>query len=372
MKRPRRQPKSALLIRCEGSVTEPNYFKILRKQSIERGIWDTVEIIPEPPGEDDEETTASPHKSNRKKRTIENIVLPAEADADEQKCNWWQTPTKFVKEARDGLKNDGFDEVWAVFDKNGHPAHQFAFQLAQKSIRGKVVNIAFSSVAFEHWILLHFEKNDSAFLKAACKNSSANRGSRDEYITCGTGLHEQDCNGKNCVLGHLRVKNYFSSEKNDSAFISELQRLATSEEMRKKVYENAAWLRYKVSFNKSAPYLSNPYTDVDFLVKRLLGEDELTFDWCKPGESKDWHSLRLLVTNTTGQLVVQISNTGQTTRLLNGKDISIFLDNQMIPDIPANFLIPPGESAKWIIPHTQFEKLEIKDKGHYLLVALKD
>lgn len=43
------------------------------------------------------------------------------------------------------------------------------------------------------------------------------------------------------------------------------------------------------------PYLSNPYTNVDVLVKRLLGEDGQTIDWANLGQTVEWQLLEIQV-----------------------------------------------------------------------------
>ena len=65
-----------------------------------------------------------------------------------------------VKLAKQEIKN--YDEVWAVFDKDGYTKHEKAFDDAQKH----GIKLGFSSIAFEHWILLHYEQNRTAFPKS--------------------------------------------------------------------------------------------------------------------------------------------------------------------------------------------------------------
>lgn len=52
------------------------------------------------------------------------------------------------------------DETWVVFDKDGYTKHPEAFSLA----KNKHVNIAFSSICFETWILMHFEYTTASFM----------------------------------------------------------------------------------------------------------------------------------------------------------------------------------------------------------------
>lgn len=61
------------------------------------------------------------------------------------------TARELVREAKK-LKETDRDRVWAVFDKDGYTLHPQAFDQA----RANDINIAFSSICFEYWILLHF------------------------------------------------------------------------------------------------------------------------------------------------------------------------------------------------------------------------
>ena len=69
------------------------------------------------------------------------------------------TAKELVREAAK-LKEHKDDEIWVVFDKDGYTKHPEAFALAQR----RNINIAFSSICFETWILMHFEYTTAAFL----------------------------------------------------------------------------------------------------------------------------------------------------------------------------------------------------------------
>ena len=61
------------------------------------------------------------------------------------------TARELVRAAKK-LKETNRDQVWAVFDKDGYTLHSQAFDQA----RANGIHIAFSSICFEYWILLHF------------------------------------------------------------------------------------------------------------------------------------------------------------------------------------------------------------------------
>lgn len=110
------------LIVCEGEKTEPNYFESY-KLKLPRGLVE-IDIV----GEGD--------------NTL-NIVNK-------------------VIELRDSAENSqlGYDECWAVFDKDSFPNERFnsAVFLARK----EKIKCAYSIEAFELWYLLHFELYENA------------------------------------------------------------------------------------------------------------------------------------------------------------------------------------------------------------------
>ena len=106
-------PKPAILIICEGSKTEPNYFRSFPVVSAR------VEVIGE---------------GKNTKSLVEQTI-------------------KYIKDA----KKSGyiFDEVWCVFDKDSFSPDDFnqAIDIA----RNKHFRVAYSNQAFELWYALHFD-----------------------------------------------------------------------------------------------------------------------------------------------------------------------------------------------------------------------
>jgi len=54
------------------------------------------------------------------------------------------------------------DKLWIVYDKDGYTQHAQTFDAAKRSN----IQIAFSSISFEFWILLHFEYTSRAYDKS--------------------------------------------------------------------------------------------------------------------------------------------------------------------------------------------------------------
>ena len=119
-RRPRRQPKPRFLVLCEGTVTEPRYFKDL--QHAERSL---IDLRIEPGG--------TPR--TLVKRAAE---LKREADGRARK-----------------LKDDNkkYDEVCCVFDVDEHPL----IPAAKDQAKANRIELAISNPCFELWALVHFQ-----------------------------------------------------------------------------------------------------------------------------------------------------------------------------------------------------------------------
>jgi hypothetical protein len=117
---PRRTPKARLLIVCEGTVTEPRYFKDVRYHE-----HSLIELDVRPGG--------------APKDLVERAAgLKREANGKARK-----------------LKDDNqkYEEVWCVFDIDEHPL----VPEAKDQARANGIELAISNPCFELWALLHFQ-----------------------------------------------------------------------------------------------------------------------------------------------------------------------------------------------------------------------
>ncbi|MEI6553974.1 MAG: RloB family protein [Paludibacter sp.] len=136
---------------------------------------------------------------------------------------------KKVKEAKKDKMP--YESVWIVFDRDGHANVPQTFEEARVS----KINIAFSSVCFEIWILLHFEKTSRQF---------------------------QNCDD---IIHFIKHKGYLNYEKTN--FYNQL-----SPEHKQNAIINAVWLHVynDNDIKRGIPiYQLNPYTDFDRLMKYL-------------------------------------------------------------------------------------------------------
>jgi hypothetical protein len=111
-----REVKQRFLIVCEGSKTEPNYFKSFRVPK------NVVEVDVRGLGED---------------------------------------PSRLVRSAQD-LKNkdgDDYDQIWCVFDRDSWTLENFNNAISSATSQG--FGVAYSNEAFELWYILHFEYLDT-------------------------------------------------------------------------------------------------------------------------------------------------------------------------------------------------------------------
>ena len=212
-KRKLKQLKLSIYIVCEGTNTERIYFEEIAQQP---DVFEKYAIT----------------------------VYPSEEDQIQGE-SIRTDPVNLVKLAKQEIKN--YNEVWAVFDRDGYTQHERAFFDAQKH----GIELAFSSIAFEHWILLHYEQNRIEF------DRSQN------------------------VINYLKQAGYFTgySKKADILIYARLKDLT------KTAIENAAWLRREMANNLAACddriYEVNPYTTVDKLVRKLLDFNSVTYGYIK-------------------------------------------------------------------------------------------
>lgn len=292
---PKKKLFHTIFIACEGKNTEPHYLgRIVEAMDEERRI--SVTIFPKPkfvPGEEGEEGIEEEHRRS--------------------------DPVGLVEEAQRRL-SEGFDEAWAVFDKDGHTGVAKAFQLATEATDGKRVNIAFSSIAFEHWVLLHFERNTTAFLKS--KNII------DEcFLSTGSGF----------------FPNYAKRRETDIYPVLKDKTLTA--------IENSAWLRQQMQAalenGDGKFYELNPYTDADCLVKKLL-DIPLEFTWANYNEDAHFAGFTIRASQGGNAISIHLSNHTERAFVLNPGNTAnyFFLHNYDYSlQIAQTVMIAPGNSA---------------------------
>jgi urease beta subunit len=307
---------TTIFIACEGRNTEPLYFERIAEQVEDDGLL-AITIYPD-------KDTPNP------KTDALNLIREAQSKGDE------------------------FDEVWVVFDKDGYTKHKEAFELAAKG--GREVKIAFSSIAFEHWALLHFTKCDTAFSKSDCKDD------KEHVLFCGTGQNDNDCHGERCVAGYMRAHNFCKDyAKSGSYSFNHLDKKEIA-------FKNAAWLRYKMRHNLNEEnteiYHINPYTDVDILVKRLFSI-HTNYIWIGLNETVETDNFSIHVEKLEDSFNIQLSNKSKQTFVFNQTNYQNHFQTLTTKGVQINLAL---ESTITIEPNTmKLVRLTPKEFGGVLV-----
>jgi hypothetical protein len=181
-----RSPQPRFLIVCEGTRTEPGYFK--EKRHLDRSLVD-LDLSP----------------GGVPKTLVERAVEMKRA------------AQRRAKSEKDG--NLDYDEVWCVFDIDEHPFVEEAKQQA----RVNQINTVISNPCFELWMLLHFRDQrayiDRAQVQHECRRylpnyekdppTGALSPRYDDAVARATDLDvwqaSRDCEGENPSTGVYRL-----------------------------------------------------------------------------------------------------------------------------------------------------------------------
>lgn len=127
---PVREPYDIVLIVCEGQKTEPLYLRRLRQ--IHRLSSANIQVTPSP----------------------------------------GQDPLSVVRYAEEQLTGGDFDQIYCVFDRDGHHGYDGALRrIAELRKAGKNITAIVSWPCFEVWLLLHFVYTSRPFERV--RNTSA-------------------------------------------------------------------------------------------------------------------------------------------------------------------------------------------------------
>ncbi len=305
-----RQFNKTILIVCEGEGSEPSYFNHIKDILLKENLDISITIKPKPKEEEKQEKETFTLREGGKKRSLrkpikELVLVDIE---DEYKAQ----PTRYVREAQMGLEDDTYAEVWAVFDKDGHPNHEEAFELASHDITGKKVNISFTSIAFEYWILLHFESNDTAFVKSMCRQG------RDDF-NCGQKSHKDDCQGTKCVCGRIVTAGYLSYENGKKSF--------DVNQYHPNVYEaiNGAVLLRKSYHGETRPiYEFNPYTSMDKLIFKLIHLHTYDFEWFDFHDVQTTKEFQISLSVDAEKIQIVVKNISPITQIITQDFLVLF------------------------------------------------
>jgi len=196
---------------CEGEKTEP-YFVTQLHNKVKDAHQYTVTMNVHPTPTIANETTGKPSGRRKDVLTATNVKIP---DPLVKKYQHLPMPENWVMAGEELLST--CNEVWVLFDKDGHPNMQQAFaSVAKLRAQNKCFNVVFSSRCFEHYMLLHYELNYTAFNKSEC-NRKVN--GRTEYADCQLPeANDWGCDGTQCINGYARSHGYWQKSKDEKAF----------------------------------------------------------------------------------------------------------------------------------------------------------
>ena len=133
--RPRR---TTVLIACEGSETEPNYFAGLCAEQAVRDHF-AVTVLPGRGGNAETVTAAAILKRNEMK-----------------------------------ARGEAFDAVWCVMDVEG-PTNKNTLTVARETARRERFEVALSNPSFEVWLIAHFEQTSRPFMDSDAAEAHLSR-----------------------------------------------------------------------------------------------------------------------------------------------------------------------------------------------------
>jgi RloB-like protein len=252
-------------------------------------------------------------------------------------------PVNMVKEAKKSQRS--YDEIWVVFDKDRDRDQQNlqAIELAYKS----KIKIAFSSISFEEWVLLHFEKSTTAFQRSDCE-------SRGQECTCF---------GAICVSTYIKINHYPTYVKGKAKLYDELS------DKRDRALEYAAWSKFHHS-PKATYHLLNPFTDVDNLVAQLFELPKIRYSGINNPfyfEGIDFCVTSHSTTNNIVTVSIQTNNNSDRTFIFNNVQQNIKLldtkNTELTYTIPQATTINTGENRTTDIQfaiNEQFQATKLK------------
>lgn len=353
--------RKSILIVCEGESSEPNYFHELVQTIVNEGKLADVKIkitpIPKREAESQEENDQALTETIRPRRQIKVDNKNLEEIYQEEE-KYRSQPVCYVRRAQIGLRDYGYDEAWSVYDKDGHAHQESAFEQSKEIVNGKKVNIAFSSIAFEQWILLHFEDSTNPFEKSMCRIQDSN--GKRIYLYCGSNRYMEDCNGERCVCGRIVSSKYLEYNAKGKDFSFEdyhrnVQIAITNSITLGKLYNDS-----DIPF-----YNRNPFTNLHKLVFKLLNlpMDYLWFEFSQAQKTPKQSSFELSIENNTIHFL--FNNESDITQIFNPDSLALVNVLGESKKVGERKLIDPGEEFQITIElenHIEFTPLFISYK----------
>lgn len=335
--------RKTILIVCEGQRSEPDYFHSLKNETIENNKNIFIKILPIPKEEQlqiDEEVANFKLRNGAKRRSIRKAIIEEPQSyiiEDEYKAQ----PTCYIRKAQLAYSEKGYSELWAVYDKDGHPDHLNAYLLSKnKEVCDKIVNIGFSSISFEEWILMHFEYCSTSFVKSQCRDSDK------RIFNCGTNTHELDCHGERCVIGKIVENKYLPYTSSKNFEYKDFSKHVVV------AFNNALKSRIE-AVDKDFFFNNNPYVSIDRLVFKLKHFDKADHIWRYSNTIKMSRDVIITYNKKDNQFIINNSST-----------TSFILQSGSVEIIDCNYNVLKSNNRILILPNSeeiilQVEKLKL-------------
>lgn len=303
--------KNEIIIVCEGSSTEYNYFTDL-KSHIEKhpdiSPYTFIRILPAVDERVQQNNGRQPRHLMGDKQQLQYYESKEANKADYELYK--AQPVRYVREAELQVIENDYSEGWAVYDWDEKTPDPDKKQKKHDSVNpilarntGKLF-VAFSSYSFEQWLLCHYECCHHQF------TVSDHEADNKHSAMCGSSeaVAGKCCDGKDCMAGYLRMKSYIPQYRKEDKHLFSTETLQGTKVSRKAIF-NATLLRHC----HGPRFSERPYTDVDILVCKLMG-DTFTYHWISPDVEFQCNGTNLRISIDGNHIT--IINTGSRTCLL--------------------------------------------------------
>lgn len=269
----------SLYIVSEGEKTEVGFYSDLQQKLSENNIppFQTIEVhkLPKPQAHTD--TLPDSELRAEGGRKLHGVIPTLPID-NYQPLNW-------IKIAYNKL--GAYDEAWVLFDNDhrntqGQPYIDKAIAEYQKLITGAKppinLHIAYSSLSFEYYLLLHFEHLYHSFDKTECywiennnhkyRNCCSHDSKNPPKEGACQGLLEQGC----CINGYARLRNYWNKSKTEGV-LTKIPNIYTG-------IIHACRIRWQAIQSQRGTSLGdmNPYLNTYQFTLRMMGLPLLEYD----------------------------------------------------------------------------------------------
>lgn len=356
----------SLYIVSEGEKTEASFYTDLQQKLSEKNIsrFQTVQVhkLPKPKDQTDKLPDSELRTEGGRQLHGAVPVLPID---NYQPLNW-------IKIAYEKL--GAYDEAWALFDNDhrntqGQPFIDRAIaeyhKLITRTGSNLNLNIAYSSLSFEYYLLLHFEQLYHSFDKTECywvennEHKYRNCCSQDVKYPPKEGACDGHLENACCINGYARLRNYWDKSKKDGV-LSKMPNVYIG-------IIHACRIRWQAIQSQRGTTLGdmNPYLNTYQFTLRMMGLPLLEYD-------ED-----IVISNKTGNIILRLEC--NSVHIFNQSNKSLLLSEQYLSVFSADTidllgLTKVGNLARCLIPIQQDDYIDISSlagTNHFALFDIE-